>query len=311
MYSGFPDEALGKLRCPMDGAPFILLGDSIHHPVQSSRILQGSLSCVACKKIYRIRDGIVLLLDPCQLDAESAREQEIRNLQAPWASKQDLGSIENQMEMPSTIHSLAPDYRYTLLELGCGTGRYTRILADLFHLTMAVDFSLESLRILSESLDGSAPVGLVNADIARFRATPFAFERVLSTLTSNLPGPAKRSLMYALAAGALDEVGRFVYSVHNYRLGDRWNRVPKSGYYRKDGIYRYHFTKSEVIEESSKYFLSVKIRPIVIHIPFVQRLGFPAVPLSRIAEYIPLMTQLGELLLVVAENPMPLLTHGE
>jgi hypothetical protein len=111
--------------------------------------------------------------------------------------------------------------------------------------------------------------------------------------------------MMRVAATAIEPDGRFVFHTHHYDARSRLRRVPRAGHYREGGIFRYLFDRAEIVAETRPYFDAVSCRPIQIALPLAGRLRLPLLRLSRAAERIPLVNQLGALLLVIARRPRP------
>jgi SAM-dependent methyltransferase len=193
-----------------------------------------------------------------------------------------------------------------VFEYGCGNGRFTVRMAPRASLVIAVDFSLTALRNVSRRSDTAWNIALVQADCTRPVAQPATFDRILCTLTSNLPSRAHRCDLFQAAAAALKPDGRFVFSANHYNLRARLQRVPRSGYYDKDHrIYRYLSGGRELAEEARTAFKSVERRPIVVWLPFTRRFGFASAATSARLEKIPLLNHFGELVLVTGRQPRP------
>src|SRR4051812_47586014 len=77
MYRGFPTDSLLALRCCQAGC-----GGVLHAPTSSQTLWEGHVRCVRCGHDYPVRAGILRLLDPSRLDAESTHEREMRDQQA-------------------------------------------------------------------------------------------------------------------------------------------------------------------------------------------------------------------------------------
>jgi SAM-dependent methyltransferase len=312
MDRGFPAELLRLVRCAaddgtLDGAP------------QPASILEGLACCNRCGRGYRIEGGILRLLDGWEPDPESAHEARLRDSIAAEGDYVEQFRATpadrrfDQMEMRPTLAALAPLRDTTVLELGAGTGRYTVELAKESRAVLAVDFSARSLETLATKLSdpqlrGGARVGLVQADITRLCLAPQSFDRVLSTLVSNLPTPTHRAAMYRLAAGSLRGDGLFVFSAHHYGLRQRLRHEPVDGRYSDGGIYRSLLSEQEILRELGPHFERASCRPIQIALPFTYRWSrFPLEAVSAVAERWPLLGQLGFLLLAVAHGPIDVL----
>lgn len=307
MALGFPIQLISKIRCTSDGAA-LELGHNCQLSEDGGFIKHGTLHCCNCAATFTIDDGILNMLNHVALDDESKLEQQLRNERAIRSANASKSAwYENEYsstELIPTLNALSAGQGQTILELGCGDGRYTVLLADQCQWVLAVDFSLESLRILQLRLEDTRNVALVHGDITTMKVGAESFDRVLSTLVSNLPTREHRNGMYRLAGDALKLSGRFVFSTHHHGFWQMLRGEAKSGRYELSGIYRYNFTVSECTAEARRYFESIKARPIQIYLPLARRLRLPLVTLSRFLEPIPLINKLGELILCTAERPI-------
>jgi len=299
MYPGYPSDLVQFLRCPLDGNALRHTGTG----QDEKHILHGTLRCVECRTEYAIADGIARLFDPTSLDSASRHEHQRRDDGAFRDNFKWETSALSQMEIVPTIESLRPLQGMSVLELGCGKGRLTTILARSFATVVAIDFSLAVLRKLASRIETSWRIALVQADCTRPAVANRSFHRALSTLISNLPTRDRVQAMYRVVADALTSDGKFVFDAHHYSLRQRIRMIPQVGQYPDSGIYRYMYRRDEIVRECGNYFEKVQCRPIQITLPWAGHLGFRPVALSRMAENIPLLNQLGELLLVEAERP--------
>jgi SAM-dependent methyltransferase len=305
MLQGFPWQLISELLCTQDGAP-LQLGQKCQLSEDGVFVRHGTLCCTNCSATFTIDDGILNMLDAVALDEESQHEKHVRNenarlLQASGPAWYD--NEHNLSEIIPTLEALSIHQDMTILELGCGDGRYTVHLAGQCKWIVALDFSIEALRILAQRCNNLKNVALVLGDITNIKVCDAHFDRVFSTLASNLPTREHRQAMYHLATKALKSDGRFVFSVHHHGIRQRLSGERKSGRYSQGGIYRYNFTVNECKAEVRPYFKSVKARPIQILLPFARKLRLPIVAQSRIFERIPLFSYLGNLILCTAERP--------
>src|SRR5262245_30543580 len=247
MYTSFPVSLVSLIRCQRDGVVLHLRETS---GVSDGRISTGTLQCQSCGRCYPITDGVVNMLDPTSLEGEGEIERRARD---EWAEKIDESADSHDYAIGTSLSMLGP-FGGACLEMGCGAGRFTTLIADKFTATLAVDFSGASLRVLARRLDCRANVGLVHADITRLEVERGRFDRCFSTLVSNLPTREHRAAMMRLAVLALHPGGRFVYSTHHHCLRSRWKKIPQEGRYARSGIYRYNFMRREVLEEAQPFF---------------------------------------------------------
>lgn len=306
MDIGFPIHLISVLRCADDGSALSL---DQHSQLSENRQLvqKGVLLCSACCRAFPIENGILNLLDADAMDEESQRELTIRDERASKTARAKMPAwYDNDFgraELIPTLDAVSAGPGQMVLELGCGDGRYTLILAGQCSWVVAVDFSLESLRTLQQRPQHYENIALVLGDITALKVQSKTFDRVLSTLVSNLPSRAHRDAMYRLAAAALKPGGRFVFSTHYHGLWQRLSGESQSGRYKESGIYRYYFTLRECRAEAGRFFSLVTARTIQFHLPFAGRLGLPLVKISRMLESFPLLNRLGHLILCTAEQP--------
>lgn len=298
------------LRCAADGAEL-----SWEAPADGAgaHVVEGRLRCGRCGQAVPIVDGIARMLAPETLDAEERHEVALRDAQtralardrehAYWASHY------SRTEMASTLAALDLDARCTAVDFGCGTGRYTRPLAGTCQAVLAVDFSLESLQWMVRANSPGPNVGLVHADITRLRLAPRRFDRALAT--TPLDTREQRLAMHHVAADALADGGVYVFSTEHYDLRSRLLGAARAQRYRPGENLFFRLTRQEVEREAAPYFLKVRSRPINVSLP-LSRFMPPGVRggLSRLAERIPGLRQLGDLLLVRATRPLRALEEG-
>lgn len=300
MYRGFPRTLIETLRCPHDDG-VLVTGDT--GAGSSTFVQRAVLHCRNCDREYPIQDGIVRFLEPRSLDPVSSGERNCRDQEAESLDPALETTPWNQMEILPTMEASEPLKGARVLELGAGTGRHTAPMANRGASILAVDFSENSLTRLAARVEPDWTIGLALADCTHFHVEPNAFDVVASTLVSNLPTGRHRSAMMRVAATACRRSGRFVFGTHHFGIRSRISGEARSGYYRDAPIYRYMFRRSEIVTETQRYFRDVDCHPIQIRIPLAARMGLPVLKLSRIAERIPLINELGTLLLVVGRRP--------
>jgi SAM-dependent methyltransferase len=299
MYQGFPVSLISLMRCSSDEAELRLV-DAIG---SESFVWQGQLKCNECARKFAIDNGVVRLLDEQLLHAESHKEMQLRDEKsesfARLQRKEWRSDYDDETEIKPTICELQPLNGKVVAEYGCGTGRYTLKFGRQAAAVLAIDFSMASLCVLSQKANIGENTGLVQADVTTSRFAPKAFDRILSTLHSNLPTQNHRMSANRLAARILKNDGRYVFSMHYHGLRDLILGVPKSGYYPENGIYRYHMRAGEAKRETLPYFAQARFYPIKVGIPGVNSIYF-----SKIVQKVPLLSEMAQLLLGVAEKPL-------
>src|SRR6266446_9030335 len=318
----FPRHFLALLRCSHDAGPLILAAELQRGAVG---LVQARLRCAVCDAEYRIEDGIANLMSDT-LTSEDQYEMAIRDSQhsslppcgfvppaSGWRSK-----LSYLLEIPHHLSELQPR-GCKVLEIGCGDGRFTMLMAQMGASVLAVDFSVDSLRTLASWLpSGIAPtayqlphrspsdlrgrVALVRADASHFHVAPRSFDRAFST--TPLDSCEERLAMYQTIAEALTDEGRYVGSVENDDLTRRLLGLPLARRY-SSGIFIEHFGARKLQREVAPFFSRLRIRPIRPRLPFIHHLPSNwALRLSRLAAATPVLRQLGEILLFRAERPV-------
>ena len=301
MSSLFPVEIIASVRCPKEGGALRL--NELH---DQAAVSDAGLSCAECGSVYRIEGGILRMFSSESLDSESRHEVTLRDSRAaqinpdlkPWWENPD-----DEIEVASTLRVLNVRPDEALFELGCGDGRYTVHLAGHCRRYAALDFSIASLQALQRRLPADTPIGLIHADVTVFKAAAGYFDKVFSTLVSNLPTLRHRNALYALAAAALKADGEFLYSVHHFGIKERLRQTVKSGYYGEGDIYRYLFTARECRDEALAHFGKAALGFTQIYLPFSRALRLPIAQLSKWLERVPVVAHLGALIMCTATNP--------
>jgi SAM-dependent methyltransferase len=256
-------------------------------------------------------------------DQEYAAMQEV--FQPPpsgWRSE-----YVDRIEIPPHLDALEPLNGSRVLELACGDGRFTMLMAQLGAEVLAVDFALAALRKMTENLpSGVAPttykvvprrpagslvahVGLVQADASHFHVAPRSFDRALSA--TPLDYRDERMRMYCAISEALTDAGRFVGGFDHDDLYRKLFGLPLISRYTPGGVLIDHLDTPTLRREVAPYFSQMRFRPIRAHLPFMKRLSMKAAAsVALAADKIPGLRQCGGILLVLAEGPIRLPVEG-
>ena len=235
----FPKDMVPLLRCNNDAGELAIV-EQLHS--DGDGLMDAVLRCKLCGSEFRIEDGIARLL-PSQLSPEDKHEMSIRDAidydctnPGPFVPPPDgwRSVFSDMLEVPLHLNGLQPSPSSTVLELACGDGRFTTLIAATGARILAVDFSINALRLLAHRLPSGARVGRVHADINHLRVANRAFDRAL-TLTP-LDSRDERMTMYRMVANALTDDGRYVGSVEHYDLNRRLLGLPLTRCYCKGGI---------------------------------------------------------------------------
>ena len=146
-----------------------------------------------------------------------------------WASTYD--TTPNPlvtMDRRHTFRTLDPRPGERVLDAGCGTGAYLRMLRSARSLPVGLDLSPGMLRVARQVAPG---VGVVQADLNRaFPVRPGMFDAVISTLVSEHLTNLRCFFLEAYAA--LRRGGRLVFSAFHPELA----RSGIEANYERDGI---------------------------------------------------------------------------
>lgn len=226
------------LICPDDGAGL--------------RASQTGLTCPACARIFPVEGQLVSLLPSAAaweppITAEIEAERARRDLEAPRYD-QLLGlRLLSHWELPATLEPLRVGPEDRVVDIGCGTGRFTLPLAARCRELIAVDHSLESLRILGRKLPASlrSSVLLVQADATRLPIrTGWATRATSCQMLEHLPGDGPRRAAVSEMARVLAADGRLALSAYWHTPGLRW-LLQKEGKH-SGAIYFHRFTRDEL-----------------------------------------------------------------
>jgi SAM-dependent methyltransferase len=326
---GFPRKFLPVLRCAQDAGELSLLSEAQH---DDTSIIEGMLRCKTCSHEYPIQDGIVrLMLDALTQETRheiALKDEEYEAMSEEFTVPSDGWRSEflDRIEVPPHMAAVQPLDGRRVLELGCGDGRFTILMAQQGAEVLAVDFSFAALRKLRRRLpSGKAPtsylvkqrleqnlteqVGLVQADASAFHVAPLIFDRALSA--TPLDDRDERMKMFRTVSECLKDAGRYVAGVEYDYLQRRMLGLPVARRYTPGGIFIEHFDMATMRREMAPYFSRVRMSLIRARVPFVKKLPMSlAVNISLAVCAIPLLRQLGDILLVRAENPIRLPVEG-
>ncbi len=147
--------------------------------------------------------------------------------------------------------------------------------------------------------NGEREVGLVRADVGSFKVRSQQFDLALSTLYSNLPSRELRLASSRIVRNGLRPDGTYVVSAHHYHLRDSLRKAPRTGTYA-GGVFYQTFERDEFERELKEVFADVRQRPIDIWIPYISRSRALRPGVSRLAESVPAVNLLGQLLVATA-----------
>jgi SAM-dependent methyltransferase len=208
------------LRCPS------CCSDSLAIYAEQSRgdeTLEGSILCEACSAGYPIRGGVPRFVSTDSYTSAFSLE---------WKAHPTL-QLDPKFRTEDTLYEklgLTPqDFRgKVVLEAGCGTGRFSAVIADQAQEVVAFDLS-ESVDVAQEILGSAGNVHIAQADIFRlpFRTGLFDLAFSIGVLPFT-PDPAKAfaALPPLVKTGGI--VAAYVFSGMDrteFLLPDVWRRI--------------------------------------------------------------------------------------
>lgn len=301
MNYGFSKKLIPSLVCQKD---FVDLRIDSEIDSNEEVIFNGFLICSSCKLRYEIKDGILdFLSHQKKPQKELLVEIEARNEEALAYDQRMLTRYSK--EIPSTLRKMGNIVDKKIIEYGCGSGRFTIEFLNKCKEVLAIDFSRESLYLLSKKLEGNNMIGLVLADIVQIKTTPFYFDMAFSAqVLEHVPNIEQRSDLLRNALDTLKESGIIICSVYHYDLRSKVKKLSQEGHH-SSGIFYHYFKRNEIEYEFSRYFKMIKVYFVDITLPLEKRLKLnPAFrgKLSEFFESIPLVNRLAHLLLIKAQK---------
>lgn len=284
MYSHFPVELLKLVGCPEDGGVLNAL-------VNDGAIAEGAVRCSECEREFPISEGILRLLgtlDDLSTQEVTARDESAGRYDEHFANRNDA-------EIAATLEGLDLNGK-TIADLGCGTGRITATLLKEAKSVIAIDFSIESLRILANRVSHTGSLGLVLGNAADKILRPEQLTAAISTqVLEHLPSKDARARFLERVSMALKPGRAFVITVYHYSLLHRFRGERQDGFH-PSGIYFHRFTRKELKQLMERWFQVEEVRPIQVPAFFATKVGLPAARVSRFMERVPLANLTGHLL---------------
>ncbi len=254
-------QLLPLLASPETGGPLELTATR----QEGSEIISGLLTD-ASGHIFPIEDGIPRLLPIQLLDAQKS-EIAARDAQVADYDQMAFLNAFGKIEIPLTQKTLGARKIDRLLEAGCGTGRMTPQLAQRVQEMVAIDFSLESLRVNAKKIKeaGIKNVHLVQADLCRLPFASARFDRVVSCqVLEHVPGPKARLAAVAQLARVLRPGGVLTLSAYKHSLFTKLF-AQKEGVH-EGGIPYFRFTQPELKALLASEFSVQSITGVLVYI---------------------------------------------
>jgi len=208
--------------------------------------------CSTCDETFRVEDGILGSTSPAatanDLEELMQQEERQRDIQATRYDKVILTSLPSWFEARRLRRALATLQASSVLEIGCGTGRFTGDIAQMGDRLVAVDRSMASLKVCRKKLIAlgfADRVLLIRADVNAMPLRKEAFDvAVTAQMIQHLPSPELRNSAISNLAAALKPDGQLVITVYQWRDREPSWRT-KEGLH-PGGIYFFRFTEADL-----------------------------------------------------------------
>lgn len=215
--------------------------------------------CELCDRQFRYASGILESAPEEVAESEESqiqqREEEVRDGQARTYDAALVFSLSSWLERRKIWAHLQTLQVSSALEVGCGTGRFTALLAQRAARVVAVDRSRQSLfqcrqRLRRLGLDGK--VLLIREDANQMPARARSFDVALTAqMIQHLPSAGLREETVAHIAEALKPGGTLIFSGYEWRKS--LDALRKQGFHR-GGIPFVRFTEPELRELFGAHF---------------------------------------------------------
>jgi len=232
-----------------------------------------SFKCKKCGRIYYFEKGIIkmlptrLLLNKDKESIDKFSEIKTRDSQAGNYDKKRPYFYTNLLEK-LTLKYLGVDIenksKKLLLDLGCGTGRFECLLHNKYKMIFAVDFSIESLKMIAKRNYDN--VLLIQADANQLPFMEKLFDDVcMVDFFQHIPSFCLREKLLLNIKNISKKGARIILTSYNYNERKAKQRLiyeksenvfgewGKTGYHA-NSIYYYNYHYSELIPLVNQFF---------------------------------------------------------
>ncbi len=217
-----------------------------------------AVQCATCAKIFPYENGILITCgdeEDRATDVRILEEQKQRDKQAKLYDAIVGVHVPSWSEARLIRRHLRTVTSRVGLDVGCGTGRQTRALAMVSQRVLAIDRSVQSLRLCHAKLaqrNLASRVLLIQADLLAIPVRCGVGDVVVTAqVLQHLPTAEARAKSVDKIAEALGPHGVLIASLYEWS-GQPWRRQKELTH--AGGISAYRFTKDEVRALFSTHF---------------------------------------------------------
>jgi ubiquinone/menaquinone biosynthesis C-methylase UbiE/uncharacterized protein YbaR (Trm112 family) len=322
------ESLLEFLACPDCGCESINM-EAVER--DGDEIISGVLTCSGCLSSFPITFGIPSLLPKNHNRQEDAlldlslkspsdtiqkSEMMFRDDHVPVYDA--LPSAQAQLEINFVLDELQllDSQKYTILDMGCGTGRALLSLIPYSQNLIGVDFSRESLKLLQTKLDAIGNpknVYLIHGDAVRPPLKSNTFNAIVCVqLLQSFPDAETRLAVFRQIYRIASSNTRFVLSVFYYsflkQIRAKSIKDPSQDVYEREGLhlgrlYYHNYSIREITELLVMSGFKV-LRKRGVNTPLTRRYGSVGANLEKLLKWSSVLTPISHWITVsaIAEN---------
>ena len=308
------ENLLDYLACPNCGCEKIELQIS---KKEGQEISFGTLICCDCFSRFPIIGGIPSMLpriyeseekSETNLTLESSiydiRKSEMLFRDTHATGYDNISRAQAQLEIDYVMDelNLSQGKKYTLLDLGCGTGRVLLSLIPYAQNLIGIDFSLESLRLLKSKLrnvENSGSVHLIHGDAAQPALKNKLFDAIVSVqLVQSFPDEETRLALLKQIHRVARPQASFVLSTFYYsllkQLRARYIKNPEDDIYEREGLhlghlYYHNYSSKELNDLFIKSGFKT-LRKRGVNTPLTRRYGVVGAKIEKLLKWSGILT---------------------
>ena len=240
------------------------------------------LVCSACGSKIPIEDGIVKfpLISDSQRDEVIKRDVQAARWSVALTDKYEKWKdLSHTVEINAVIKSLDLQHNDIVVDVGAGAGRIIKEIYQDCGFVIAIDFSVECLRVLLEITKGSDKVIAIRGNAAELNFKAATVDKIICTqVIQHIKRKVELDDTIESLSKVLNNNGRAIFTVYNYGYDKKHAGFEKDGYWFRNGeepLYRHFYSKVELQVLLEQFFEIENITGIDNRLPLnlVGRMG--------------------------------------
>ena len=208
-------------------------------------VMEGLITCGECGRRYDITGGIASMMPDgiagrdekrSRADEAKAHEMEVRNTLAQKQVGGAYSELQGRIELRALMRAVGPGAGATLIDIGCGSGRLTRLYHQGFRNVIGFDFAMETLKVNRAWAvrNGARNIDLIQADAGNLPLRRGSVDAALcNDVFQHVPDEARqpflKSIFRSLAPG-----GRFLITVRSFSISRKLIQLLREGRIHRD-----------------------------------------------------------------------------